>query len=118
MLITIEQGLIKPRYPAVRAILKAKSQKIEHLNLEQLSLSPHEVGISGSIVQMRQLSGPKPKMKGLVIPDSELTPVERLRIISGGGVAKKESKFLEGDLTTIASQIIQYLKQKRIISNL
>jgi electron transfer flavoprotein beta subunit len=115
VLLTMEHGLIEPRYPAVRAVMKAKRQKIERLDLKQLGLSPNQVGIAGSKVKMRQLSGPKPKMKGLVIPDSKLTPAERLRIISGGGIAKKESRFLEGDPPTIASQIVQYLKQRRIM---
>jgi electron transfer flavoprotein beta subunit len=115
VLLTTEHGLIEPRYPAVRAVMKAKKQKIEHLDLKQLGLSPNQVGIAGSKVKMRQLGGPKPKMKGLVIPDSKLTPAERLRIISAGGVTKKESRFLEGDPPTIATQIVQYLKQRRII---
>lgn len=115
VLLTMEHGLIEPRYPATRAVMKAKKQEIEHFDLKQLGLSPNEVGIAGSKVKMRQLSGPKPKMKGLVIPDSKLTPAERLRIISVGGVVKKESKFLEGDMQTIAFQIVQYLKQRRII---
>ena len=115
-LFTIECGPIKPRYPTRKSILEAERQSIEHLTLAQLGLSPDEVGIPGSKIQIKQLGSPKPKMKNLVIPDSKLNPLDRLKLISKGGVEKKQSKVLEGNPEVLASQIVQYLKQRRIIN--
>ena len=116
-LLTVEAGLNKPRYPMVREIIKAKSQKIENLNTERLGLSPEKIGATASKIKISQLTPPKPKMKGLVIPDSKLSPADRLKMITGGGMAQKKSDFLEGPPKQVASQLVEFFKQLKIIAS-
>lgn len=115
VLLTVETGLNTPRHLTVPGIFKAKKKEIIKRDLRQLGLSPEAVGLSGSKVRITHITPPKPKMKGLVIPDSKLSPAERLRLIAGGGLARRETGYLEGDPRDMASKIIEYFRQQRII---
>lgn len=117
VLLTVEAGLNKPRYPAVRAIMKAKGQKIEEFDSRYLKLPPERIGMAGSKTKISQLTPPKPKMKGLLVPDSKLSSVEKLRLIMEGGITQKKGDFLEGDPNEVASQLVQFFKQQKIISS-
>jgi len=109
-LLTVEAGLNTPRHSTIRGVLKARKQEIEQRSLKQLGLSAEEVGLSGSKVRITHISPPKPKMKGLFVPDNKLSSVDRLRAIMEGGITKKKGDFLEGDPKEVASQLVQLLR--------
>jgi predicted ATP-dependent serine protease len=54
-------------------------------------------------------------MKGLIIPDGKLSPAERLKMIAGGGLVPRKSNMLEGEPGKVASQLLQFFKQNRIL---
>jgi electron transfer flavoprotein beta subunit len=114
-LVTVEADLNRPRYPTAKAFLRSKAQSPQQLDARRLGLSPQELGSLGSKVRLVQLTRPRPRMKGLLIPDSRLSPAERLRLISEGGITAKESHFLEGKPPEVASQLIQFFKRKKIM---
>jgi len=116
-LLTVEAGLNTPRHSTIRGVLKARKQEIEQRGSKQLGLSAEEVGLSGSKVRITHISPPKPKMKGLFVPDSKLSSVDKLKAIMGGGLVQKKSDFLEGDPEEISSQLIQILKQQKFVTD-
>ena len=116
-LLTVEAGLNSPRNPTIKGVLKARSKEITKHDTKQVGLSSEEVGLAGSKITMTGLTPPKPKMKGLFVPDSKLSAVDRLRLIMEGGIIEKKSDFLEGDPREVASQLVQFFKQEKIISS-
>lgn len=115
-LLTVETGLNTPRHLTVQGIFKTRKKEIAKRDSKQVGFSAEEVGPTGSKAQITHISPPKPKMKGLLIPDSKLSPAERLKLIAGGGIVPRKSGFLEGDPEEVASKLIQHFKQKKILS--
>ena len=115
-LLTVETGLNTPRHLTVQGIFKTRNKEIPKRDSKQVGLSAEEVGLTGSKAHITHISPPKPKMKGLLIPDSKLSPAERLRLIASGGLVPRKSGLLEGDPEDVASKLIQYFKQKKILS--
>jgi len=113
--LTVGAGLNTPRHATIKGVLKARRQEIPHRDARVLGISTEEVGVSGSKVRISHISPPKPKMKGLFVPDSRLSPVDKLKAIMGGGLVQKKSNYLEGDPKEVASQLIRFLKQQKFV---
>jgi hypothetical protein len=64
------------------------------------------------------LSTPKPGPKKVFTPDPSLTAEERLRLIMLGGVTQKHGDKLEGDPEKIASNVVHFLIEKKIVSKM
>jgi len=114
-LLAVEAGLNTPRNPTIKGIMKARSKKIAKYDAKQLGLSPEEPGLAGARITPTNITPPKPKMKGLFVPDSKLSSVEKLRLIMEGGIIQKKSNLLEGNAGEAASQVVEFLKQQKII---
>ncbi len=114
-LLTMEAGLNSPRNPTIKGIMKARSKEIAKHDAKQLSLSAEELGVAGSKTTMTGVTPPKPKMKGLFVPDSKLSSAEKLRLIMEGGIIQKKSNLLEGNPKEVAAQLVDFLKQQKII---
>lgn len=114
-LLTVEVGLNTPRHLSVQGIFRTRKKEIAKYDSKELGLSSDEVGPNGSKARIIHISPPKPKMKGLIIPDSRLGPAERLRLIASGGLVSRKSNVLEGEHGKVASQLIQFFKQNKIL---
>ena len=114
-LLAVEAGLNTPRHATIRGVLKARNKEIVRRDSKDLKLSAEEAGLSASKVRLTHISPPKPKMKGLFVPDSGLSSVDKLKAIMGGGLVQKKSDFLEGEPKEIASRLVELLKQERFI---
>jgi electron transfer flavoprotein beta subunit len=114
-LLTVETGLNIPRHIGVQGIFRTRKKEIAKYNSQTLGLPDDEVRLAGSKVKIVHISPPKPKMKGLIIPDSRLSPAERLRLIASGGLESKKRNVLEGDHGRVASQLVQFFKQNKIL---
>lgn len=114
-LLTVEAGLNTPRHLSVQGIFRTRKKEIAKYDSKELGLSFDEVGQNGSKARIIHISPPKPKMKGLIIPDSRLGPAERLKLIASGGLVSRRSNVLEGEPGKVASQLIQFFKQNKIL---
>jgi electron transfer flavoprotein beta subunit len=110
--VTVETGVNTPRNATIKGVLKARRQEIARLSLADLGLTAEEVG---GRVKMSRLTPPKPKMKGLFVPDSNLSSTDKLRMIMGGGMTQKKSDFLEGAPEDSAKQLVRFLKEQKLV---
>jgi len=113
--LTTETGLNIPRNATVKGVLKARSKKIQKQAASDLDVSSKEVGLAGSRTRTTRISPPKPKMKGLFVPDSNLSSADKLKAIMGGGIVQKKSDFVEGDPDSIAGQLMRFFREQKII---
>jgi len=114
-LFTVEEGINRPRYPKLRVLLRSLDAEIPRRGLVELGLRPDEVGEAGSCVQVVNLSPPKPITKGLVIPDSSLSPEERWQQIISGGMEERHGDVIQGPPDTVAEQLLQFLTQNNFV---
>lgn len=114
-LLTMDPLLDSPRYPSVRSIRAAQRREIEHYDRASLGLSLDEVGHVGSKTHSIKLSVGKPRPKKIFTPDSSLPAAERIRLVMSGGIAGKKDNRLTGTPAELASKLVLFLRQERII---
>jgi len=113
--LAVETGLNTPRNATIKGVLKARNRQIPRQNCGDLGLSREEAGVAGSRTRTMRISPPKPKMKGLFVPDSKLSSADKLRAIMGGGIVQKKSDYLEGDPDDIAGQLLRFFREQKIV---
>jgi len=114
-LLTVEAWLSKPRYPNLHSILAAKKREIEQYDMKSLGLSLAEVGSNGSMTRIIRLSTSRFKPKKVFTPDSNLPAVERIRLVMSGGITERKNNLLEGEPAELASKLVQFLRQEKIL---
>ena len=114
--LTVEVDLNEPRYASLPSLMAGLRKDIKKYNLEALGLSYEEVGLKGAKTRTVSLSPSKPRPKKVFTPDSHLSAEERLRLIISGGITQKQSDLLEGAPENIASTVVQFLSEKKLIS--
>ena len=81
--LTIQSGINQPRYATLKGIMQAKKKELKVLTLEDLTISPDQVGIEGSDTIPVKLSAPERKKKTVLLegePDAVArTLFEKLR---------------------------------------
>jgi len=114
-LLTVDPLLDEPRYPSIGSIRMAQRREIEHHDRASLGLTPEEVGTKGSKTYIMELTASKPRPKKIFTPDSSLSAAERIRLIMSGGMTEKKDNLLEGNPAEIVPELVQFLRQKKII---
>jgi electron transfer flavoprotein beta subunit len=114
-MLTVELDLNEPRYASLPSMMAGLRKDIKEYKLEALGLSSEEVGREGAKTRTVALSPPKPRPKKVFTPDSSLSAEERLRLIMSGGVTQKQGDLLEGDPGKIASSVVQFLSEKKLL---
>jgi electron transfer flavoprotein beta subunit len=114
--LAIETGLIKPRYPALRAIMAARTKSVQEYDLMMLGLSANEVGVRGSKTRVLNISRARPQMKRLFTPDSSLPAVERVMLLMSGGITERGGDVSQGAPGVLASRLVQFLAQRKFLS--
>jgi len=112
--LSIEAGERKPRHTTVRGVLRARQAVIRTVTLQELGITPEDIG-QATRVKVLSVSPPKPKMKGLFVPDAKMTAADKMKAIMGGGLVQKKSNVLEGDPEKIADQVVQFFKKEKLI---
>ncbi|MEH0020597.1 MAG: electron transfer flavoprotein subunit beta/FixA family protein [Desulfobacter sp.] len=74
-IITANKGLNEPRYPAFRAIMKAKKKKVDERELDEIGFDPETLGAAGAKVKIRSLEFPPERAEGKRIEGS--SPAEK-----------------------------------------
>lgn len=114
--LAIESGL-KLRYPALRSRLAAQKIAIEKLSLDSLQVSPDEAK-SWSNVKLARFSLPKPKRRGLLIPDESLSAFERIQLLMTGGITTKGASKLSGEPNEVAVKLAEILKENDLVKTI
>jgi electron transfer flavoprotein beta subunit len=115
-LLTVEVDLNEPRYASLPSLMAGLRKDIKEYNLEAIGLSYGEVSQEKAKTRTITLSTPKPRPKKVFTPDSSLSAEERLRLIMSGGVTQKKGDLLKGDPGNIASSVVRFLSEKRLLS--
>jgi len=97
------------RYPALRLRLAAQKATIERRTLNSLGISAEELS-AWSGVRLAKFSAPKPRRRGLLIPDESLSGFERMQLLMTGGIATKGSSRLKGEPGEVAVELAQVLR--------
>jgi len=114
-LLTVEAGLNKPTYPGLPSMIAAQRGEIERYDIKGLGLSSNEAGSRGARTQTARLAPSKPRPKKIFTPDSNLPAAERMRLIMSGGIAERKGGLLEGEPAELASKLIQFLRQEKLL---
>ena len=115
-LLTVEVDLNEPRYASLPSLVAGLRKDIKEFDLKTIGLSYEEVDAEGVKTRTVALSLPRPRPKKVFTPDSHLSAEERLRLIISGGVIQKQGDLLEGDPGTIASSVVRFLSEKKLLS--
>ncbi len=115
-LLAVEAGLNQPRYPNLRAIFAAQKKAIQVDDMRTLGMNLEQMRVSGEKSKIVAHLPPRPKPKKLFTPDSRLSAAERMRLVMSGGVAQKQGDLLEGDAEYIASNIVRFLSEQKLVS--
>ncbi|MDD3897433.1 MAG: electron transfer flavoprotein subunit beta/FixA family protein [Syntrophomonadaceae bacterium] len=114
--IGVAEGINYPRYASLPDLISAMRQKIEIINASDLGLTSGELGPNGSLTKTYNFTPPRPRPKKIFAPDSNLSAADRMKQMMSGGASKKKSgDLLQGEPEQVAAQIIQFLKDEKII---
>jgi electron transfer flavoprotein beta subunit len=113
--LAVEVDLNEPRYASLPSLMTGLRSDIKEYDLKALGLSYDEVGPEGSKTRTVALAPPKPRPKKIFTPDAHLSAEERLRLIISGGVKEKQSDRLEGDPKNIASSVVKFLSDQKLL---
>lgn len=82
-LITVQKGINEPRYPAFRAIMKAKKKKADVLELSDIGLAGGAVGMDGALVRVSTMAYPPERGGGTTINggDAAVKATELVRLL-------------------------------------
>ena len=116
-LLSVDMELNSPRHPDLRRVIAAQTARIEQYDCQALELNPEEVGARGSKIITIKRSRPRPKPKKVFTPDSKLSAAERMRLVMLGGVTERKGDMLEGDPKDVASQLVRFLVEQRIVES-
>ena len=111
-LFSVEKGLNEPRYPTLPNLLRALDQKIECWDRELLGFQISDIQPMTEVVEVYY---PRPRPKGIAAPDSRLNGFERVLSLLSGSKTEKKGHVLEGPPEAMASEIVQFLIENRII---
>ncbi len=115
-LLTVDPLLDRPRFPSVRSIRRAQTQEIGHYDREDLNLSLEEVGQAGLKTQIVRLLPGRPRPKMVFTPDSSLPAPERIKLVMSGGMTEKKGNVLEGEPSDLAMKLVDFIKQRKLLS--
>jgi electron transfer flavoprotein beta subunit len=115
-LLTLEIGSTKPRYPSLHAIFAAKRKVLAENDLKALNINADDVGQRGSKTKILSMSTPKPVSTRLFSADTSLPAGQQLGLLMTGGITQKKGKLVAGDQNKVASDFIQFLREKKLLN--
>jgi len=113
-LFTTDLMLNEPRYPTLRGRKKAARQDIRIIALDDLLKDQGLMELPQPVTRVVSTTPPPPKK--IFIPSGNLSPADRIRMLTQGVTAKKSSgNILEGAPGEIAKKVVAFLKEKRFL---
>jgi electron transfer flavoprotein beta subunit len=114
--LTVEADLNEPRYASLPSLMAGLSAAIREYNLNELGPHPEQAGSKEPRTKTVSMSPPKRRPKRVFTPDASLSASERLHLIMSGGVTQKQSDVLEGAPESIASTVVSFFNEKKLLS--
>jgi electron transfer flavoprotein beta subunit len=106
----IEAGAVRLRYASLPGLMQAKRAPIPVRYLPDLGLSPQDLNFPASTVHVAM--PPRPRPRAIFIPDSSLSPDERIAQIMSAGVTRTAEQIVEGPPEEMADVIIAFLRER------
>ena len=113
--VSVSPHINEPRYIPVRAQLAVQDKLVTELEVGSL-LNPVSWQSSASpLTQVTRVAPPRLRPKKVFTPDSSLSAMERIRLISGGRSQRKSARVKDSP-EKATEQIIDFLEEHGIIS--
>ncbi|HSW57972.1 MAG TPA: electron transfer flavoprotein subunit beta/FixA family protein [Dehalococcoidales bacterium] len=114
-LFTTDIMLNEPRYPTLPGRKKAAGSEIKEINIGDLLKDNGLPNIERQLTQVISITPPPPKK--IFIPTGDLSPVERIRMLTQGVSTRKSvGNILEGTPEQLAQKVVTFLAEKRFLS--
>ena len=113
--LAVEPGLATLRYPRLRDRFRTQRAPIQRWSREDLGLSPDEVGERGSCVQVLDIGPAKPDTRGLFVPESSLSGMDRWQAVISGGLGGRQSSLVEGPPEMARERLLSFLSDRGLI---
>jgi electron transfer flavoprotein beta subunit len=113
--LAVEPGLATLRYSRLRDRFRAQRASIQRWDREQLGLSSAEVGERGSCVRVLEIGPAKPDTRGLFVPESDLSGMDRWQAVISGGLGGRQSSLVEGPPEVLGERLLSFLSDSGLI---
>lgn len=104
------------RHASLPGLMKGKQATIPVRHLAELGLSAND--LSFPAVTLHAVMPPHPRPRIIFIPDSNLSPHERIAQIMSAGVTRKAGEIIEGPPEDMADAIVAFLRDKGFLEPL
>jgi electron transfer flavoprotein beta subunit len=115
-LLTVDVDLNEPRYASLPSLVAGLRKNVREYKLEELEFSSWDVGSEGAKTKTIALAPSKPRPKKMFTPDSQLSAEQRMQLIISGGVKQKQGDLLKGNPKDIASNVVRYFRDNKLLS--
>ncbi|GER81504.1 electron transfer flavoprotein subunit beta [Thermogemmatispora aurantia] len=113
VLLTVHETLNEPRYPSLPAHLAALRATITVR--DPLSLPQFAADFEAEETTIVEVRTPRPRPHRLPIPDSQLSPFERIGEIITGGTSRRQARLVEGSPEELAHELMRFLKERGFV---
>jgi electron transfer flavoprotein beta subunit len=107
--LALDPGVAALRYSRLRDRFRAREAQIQRWDGEHLGLSPEQVGERGSCVRVLEVGPAKPDTRGLFVPESGLSGMDRWQAVISGGLGGRQSSLVEGSPSVQAERLLSFL---------
>jgi electron transfer flavoprotein beta subunit len=113
-LLTVADGLSKPRYVSLMALRRARDRELQRLTLEDLGCGPDGLGLNAPVVEQTAISPPRLRPRPVFVPGRDLPVYERIKLLLAGA-PPRHGNWLEGDPDQVAEEIVSFLIASGIV---
>lgn len=117
--LTVETGLNDPRYPTLIRKLWSMQQPIRQIDNFDLYGNDGEIKVK---TKVGDVSLPRPRPRPVSTPDSNLSAMERIKMLRGGGSSartkkseRSEEKIIEGTVDKQTESFVSFLKKHQLL---
>jgi electron transfer flavoprotein beta subunit len=111
--LAVDSSAVSLRYASLPGLMKAKRAAIPVRHLADLGLSPVDLNFPSATVQAAM--PPYHRPREVFIPDSALSPHERVMQVLSAGVVRKAGRIVSGPPEQAADTIIAFLREQGFV---
>jgi len=107
--LALDPGVAALRYSRLHDRFRAQQVQIPRWDGEHLGLSPEQIGERGSCVRVLEIEPAKPDTRGLFVPESGLSGMDRWQAVISGGLGGRQPSLVEGPPAVQAERLLSFL---------